>query len=92
MATRNELATLHVRAEKLKSSLSSRSNRKFIVDDPTACSEQQELQEIFSTLILTDLSYSLEKKLEIDLWNFCFKNQISNLQSQVSVGNSIILL
>ena len=47
----------------------------------------QELQEIFSRLILTDLSYSLEKKVEIDLWNFCFKNQISNLQNQVSVGN-----
>ena len=36
-------------------------------------------------LVLTDLTYALEKKVEIDLWNFCFKDYINYLQAQSQV-------
>ncbi len=47
----------------------------------------QELQEVLSRLLLTDLQYALDKKVEIDLWNFCFKDYINYLQSQVNTLN-----
>ncbi len=47
----------------------------------------QELQEVLSRLLLTDLQYALDKKVEIDLWNFCFKDYINYLQSQVHTLN-----
>ena len=54
-ATRNELATLHVRAGKLKSSVSSRSHRKLLIEDPTACTEQQVLTRLYSRVLESKL-------------------------------------
>ena len=34
-------------------------------------------------MLLSDLEYALDKKVEVDLWNFCFKDYIAYLQSQV---------
>jgi len=41
MSSRHEVATLHVRAEKLKTAMASRANRKLSIEDPTASNEQQ---------------------------------------------------
>lgn len=39
------------------------------------------LRNTYRTIILTDLDYALDKKIEQDLWNICFKVPISGLQS-----------
>ena len=41
MASKSELASWHVRAEQLKSSLGSRSKRKNLLADPTLWTEHQ---------------------------------------------------
>ena len=41
---------------------------------------RQSLQELYQQILLADLEYALDKKVEQDLWNHVFKNQISALQ------------
>ncbi|XP_066537826.1 nonsense-mediated mRNA decay factor SMG7 isoform X4 [Hoplias malabaricus] len=43
---------------------------------------RQALQDLYQKMLLTDLEYALDKKVEQDLWNHAFKNQITSLQSQ----------
>ncbi|CAN0400068.1 unnamed protein product [Lampetra planeri] len=43
---------------------------------------RQNLQDVYQKMLLTDLEYALDKKVEQDLWNYAFKNQISSLQGQ----------
>ncbi|ESN91761.1 hypothetical protein HELRODRAFT_96415 [Helobdella robusta] len=43
---------------------------------------RQLLQEIYQTLLTTDLEFALDKKVEQDLWKYTFKKQISSLQCQ----------
>uniref|UniRef100_A0A3Q2ZRN5 Nonsense-mediated mRNA decay factor n=1 Tax=Kryptolebias marmoratus TaxID=37003 RepID=A0A3Q2ZRN5_KRYMA len=40
------------------------------------------LQDLYQKMLVTDLEYALDKKVEQDLWNHAFKNQITTLQSQ----------
>ncbi|CAH1401935.1 unnamed protein product [Nezara viridula] len=42
---------------------------------------QQQLQKIYHDVLILDLEYALDKKVEQDLWNYCFKNYIASLQS-----------
>ncbi|XP_070532335.1 nonsense-mediated mRNA decay factor SMG7-like isoform X2 [Ptychodera flava] len=44
---------------------------------------RQKLQNVYQQLLITDLEYALDKKVEQDLWNFAFKNQINSLQIKV---------
>ncbi|XP_038063829.1 protein SMG7-like [Patiria miniata] len=41
---------------------------------------RQQLRELYQQILVTDLEYALDKKVEQDLWNHAFKNQISALQ------------
>ncbi|PIK46514.1 hypothetical protein BSL78_16641 [Apostichopus japonicus] len=41
------------------------------------------LQNVYRELLVTDLEYALDKKLEQELWNNIFKNHISSLQAKV---------
>lgn len=43
---------------------------------------RQALQDVYQKMLVTDLEYALDKKVEQDLWNHAFKNQITTLQSQ----------
>lgn len=43
---------------------------------------QQKLQTIYHQVLVLDLEYALDKKVEQDLWNIGFKNHISSLQEQ----------
>ena len=38
------------------------------------------LRNLYKSVILTDLDFALDKKVEQDLWNVCFKSPISSLQ------------
>ncbi|XP_013882892.1 nonsense-mediated mRNA decay factor SMG7 [Austrofundulus limnaeus] len=43
---------------------------------------RQTLQDLYQKMLVSDLEYALDKKVEQDLWNHAFKNQITTLQSQ----------
>nr|KAG5712117.1 hypothetical protein BaRGS_020843 [Batillaria attramentaria] len=43
---------------------------------------RQRLEDLYKRLLLMDLEYALDKKVEQDLWNHAFKNQITALQTQ----------
>ncbi|XP_028833074.1 nonsense-mediated mRNA decay factor SMG7 isoform X2 [Denticeps clupeoides] len=43
---------------------------------------RQALQDLYQKMLVTDLEYALDKKVEQDLWNHAFKNQITTLQCQ----------
>ncbi|XP_050415478.2 nonsense-mediated mRNA decay factor SMG7 [Patella vulgata] len=43
---------------------------------------RQRLEDLYKKLLLMDLEYALDKKVEQDLWNHAFKNQINILQAQ----------
>uniref|UniRef100_UPI00358EAEF9 nonsense-mediated mRNA decay factor SMG7 isoform X2 n=1 Tax=Myxine glutinosa TaxID=7769 RepID=UPI00358EAEF9 len=43
---------------------------------------RQSLQDVYQKMLVIDLEFALDKKVEQDLWNFAFKNQITSLQSQ----------
>ncbi|XP_012871168.1 PREDICTED: protein SMG7 isoform X3 [Dipodomys ordii] len=43
---------------------------------------RQALQDLYQKMLVTDLEYALDKKVEQDLWNHAFKNQITTLQGQ----------
>ncbi|KAK2159240.1 hypothetical protein LSH36_156g11043 [Paralvinella palmiformis] len=43
---------------------------------------RQNLQDLYQKLLVLDLEYALDKKVEQDLWNHAFKNQINTLQTQ----------
>lgn len=43
---------------------------------------RQRLEDLYKKLLLMDLEYALDKKVEQELWNHAFKNHINELQSQ----------
>ncbi|XP_068688143.1 nonsense-mediated mRNA decay factor SMG7-like [Montipora foliosa] len=67
-------------AETLKAAL------KSSFDDFTVGSEgwqsRQRLQDLYKSILLTDLESALDKKVEQDLWNCAFKSQIDFLRQQ----------
>ncbi|KAJ8977655.1 hypothetical protein NQ317_002457 [Molorchus minor] len=50
------------------------------LNDGSAWTDQQKLQTIYHQVLVLDLEYALDKKVEQDLWNIGFKNHISSLQ------------
>jgi len=58
------------------------STRKELYGDREAWTSHQELAALYRRLLVNDLEFSLDKKVEQELWNVCFKNYISHLQSK----------
>jgi len=59
------------------------SHKKDLYQDSEGWSGHQELVSLYRDVLLTDMEFALDRKVEQDLWNFCFKNYISHLQSKV---------
>jgi len=66
------------RAEELAKIINS---RKELYRDTETWSTHQQLAKLLKIIILTDLDYALDRKVEQLLWNSCFKNYISHLQA-----------
>ncbi|GIY90554.1 hypothetical protein CDAR_562461 [Caerostris darwini] len=64
-------------AETLKASLSGEG-----LSSNDVWQRRQELCHLFESLLLIDLDYALDKKVEQDLWSFIFRNPISACQSK----------
>lgn len=71
--------TLIKRAEELAKYIG---NKKELYRDVEAWSAHQELAKLLKAILITDLDYGLEKKVEQLLWNSCFKNYIAYLQTK----------
>ena len=54
-----------------------------LYEDKEAWAGHQELTGIYRSLLISDLEFSLDKKVEQDLWNVCFKNYIGHLQAKI---------
>ena len=59
------------------------SHKKDLYEDKDGWTNHQELVSLYRDLLITDLEFALDRKVEQDLWNFCFKNYISHLQSRL---------
>ncbi|KAL6260641.1 hypothetical protein P5V15_008161 [Pogonomyrmex californicus] len=55
---------------------------KDLLNDNDAWVCQQQLQKIYQQVLILDLEYALDKKVEQELWSLGFKNYIVTLQSQ----------
>ncbi|XP_033338997.2 uncharacterized protein LOC117227665 [Megalopta genalis] len=55
---------------------------KDLLNDSDAWVCQQQLQKIYQQVLILDLEYALDRKVEQELWNLGFKNYIATLQSQ----------
>ncbi|XP_029175564.1 protein SMG7-like [Nylanderia fulva] len=55
---------------------------KDLLNDNDAWVCQQQLQKIYQQVLILDLEYALDRKVEQELWNLGFKNYIATLQSQ----------
>lgn len=55
---------------------------KDLLNDNDAWVCQQQLQKIYQQVLILDLEYALDRKVEQELWNLGFKNYIAMLQSQ----------
>lgn len=53
-----------------------------LLNDSDAWVCQQQLQKIYQQVLILDLEYALDRKVEQELWNLGFKNYIATLQSQ----------
>ncbi|XP_040565932.1 nonsense-mediated mRNA decay factor SMG7-like [Lepeophtheirus salmonis] len=73
--------SLYLKAESLKAFLSNNKNKN-LSSDGTLWSALQDLQITLKQILLTDLTYALDKKVDVDLWNYGFKDYICYLQGQ----------
>ena len=80
---RNFSCKIYVKAEELKENFNANLCDRNFFHDQNSWKQLQELQKLYKKLLLSDIEYSLEKKIEIDLWNYCFKDYISFLQLQL---------
>lgn len=71
-------------AESLKSALSGESQSSNI-----AWHRRQELCQLLELVLLTDLDYALDKKVEQDLWNYAFRNPISAFQTKTKEQKNV---
>ncbi|XP_075227377.1 nonsense-mediated mRNA decay factor SMG7-like [Lycorma delicatula] len=65
------------KADRLKEKVA---NSKDLLNDDEAWICQQQLQKIYQEVLIIDLEYALDKKVEQDLWNHGFKKYIGTLQ------------
>lgn len=66
------------KAEPLKAKVSAK--QQDLLNNLHAWTDQQQLQTIYHQVLVIDLEYALDKKVEQDLWTLGFKNHISALQ------------
>ena len=59
------------------------SHKKDLYENKDGWTNHQELVSLYRDILITDMEFALDRKVEQDLWNFCFKNYISHLQSKV---------
>ena len=58
------------------------SHKRDLYEDKEGWSHHQELVSLYRDVLINDMEFALDRKVEQDLWNFCFKNYISHLQSK----------
>jgi len=66
------------KAEKLKEKVQ---NSRDLLNDNEAWVCQQQLQRLYQQVLILDLEYALDRKVEQELWNHGFKNYIATLQN-----------
>ncbi|XP_065345069.1 nonsense-mediated mRNA decay factor SMG7-like isoform X1 [Cloeon dipterum] len=73
------------RVEQLKSQLQ---NVEDLLDSPTIWDVQQKAIELYRQVLLLELEYALDQKLEQDLWNYGHRKFISALQGYAKDKNN----
>lgn len=68
-------------ADDLKLKISKFKSGTSMLQDRNIWVTQQQLQQIYQKVLVLDLDYALDKKVEQDLWNVGFKQQIEALQA-----------
>ncbi|XP_023950516.2 nonsense-mediated mRNA decay factor SMG7 isoform X2 [Bicyclus anynana] len=68
-------------ADELKQKILKFNSGTSMLQDKTLWATQQQLQKVYQKVLVLDLDYALEKKVEQDLWNVGFKQQIEALQA-----------
>ena len=82
MNLQQKCASLYFRSEELKKSLQGRGRNP--LKDSNTFTKVNEFIEVNKQLLIADLDYALDKKTEVDLWNFGFKEVISGIQSEAN--------
>jgi hypothetical protein len=81
---------LYEQVESIKSTLNL-SDGAAIFSDPESMIQLQNLQDLYHEIILSDIDFTIDKKIEQDLWNVIFKGHITYLQSQLREnGTSVV--
>ncbi|XP_045514535.1 protein SMG7-like isoform X1 [Pieris brassicae] len=68
-------------ADELKQKVLKCNSGTSLLQDRSLWATQQQLQKAYQKVLTLDLDYALEKKVEQDLWNVGFKQQIEALQA-----------
>ncbi|XP_026728820.1 uncharacterized protein LOC113494601 isoform X2 [Trichoplusia ni] len=68
-------------ADELKQKISKFKSGTSMLQERGLWATQQQLQKVYQKVLILDLDYALDKKVEQDLWNVGFKQQIEALQA-----------
>ncbi|XP_075989462.1 uncharacterized protein LOC142985268 isoform X2 [Anticarsia gemmatalis] len=68
-------------ADELKQKISKFKSGTSMLQERSLWATQQQLQKVYQKVLVLDLDYALDKKVEQDLWNVGFKQQIEALQA-----------
>ncbi|XP_045541947.1 protein SMG7-like [Papilio machaon] len=68
-------------ADELKQKILKFNSGTSMLQDRSLWTTQQQLQNVYQKILMLDLDYALDKKVEQDLWNVGFKQQIEALQA-----------
>ncbi|KAH9629597.1 hypothetical protein HF086_002533 [Spodoptera exigua] len=68
-------------ADELKQKISKFKSGVSMLQERGLWATQQQLQKVYQKVLVLDLDYALDKKVEQDLWNVGFKQQIEALQA-----------
>nr|XP_049698608.1 nonsense-mediated mRNA decay factor SMG7 isoform X1 [Helicoverpa armigera] len=68
-------------ADELKQKISKFKSGTSMLQERGLWATQQQLQKVYQKVLVLDLDYALDKKVEQDLWNVGFKQQIEALQA-----------
>ncbi|XP_060810249.1 nonsense-mediated mRNA decay factor SMG7 [Amyelois transitella] len=68
-------------ADELKEKILKFKSGTSMLQERSLWASQQQLQKVYQKVLVLDLDYALDKKVEQDLWNIGFKQQIEALQA-----------
>ena len=88
MSSSQEIKKSYYQSQELATSVSQKKANP--LKHPEYWLKIQTLSDLQKSLLLSDLDFALEKKIEVELWNVCFKDLITFLQSE-SNSKSILL-